>query len=157
MPVRNTIIAVFQSSLPDPAQSPLFARARFDPASRVELSDARTRQKAQAGVERFAKVIQGGKTIQEIVGIVDDVTPTVPVPAKPVASAESGPAGHLKILRAGEFRSTPGAVKSDERVAVNAVRVSVCEDRPDAKFWCEVVGDTPGEEIRPGHDGCDGW
>ncbi len=118
---------MFQSSLTDLAQPPLFARPRFDPACRVELLDARTRQKAQAGVERFAKVIQGGETIQEIVWVVDDVTPTVPVAAKPVASAESGPAGYLKIFRAEEFRSTPGAVKSDERVAVNAVRVAVCE------------------------------
>src|SRR5262249_13270938 len=137
MPVRNTIIAVFQSGLPDPAQSSLFARPRFDPACRIELPDAGTRQKAQAGVERFAKVIQGGETIQEIVGIVDDVTPTVPVAAKPIVAAESGPAGYLKILRAEEFRSTPGAVEPEERVAVNPIRVAVCEDRPDAKFWRE--------------------
>src|SRR5205823_12096639 len=130
--------------LPDLAPSPLFARPRFDSACRVELSDARTRQKAQAGVERFAKVIQRGETIQEIVGVVDDVTPTVPVAAKPIAAAESGPAGYLKILRAEEFRSTPGAVEPDERVAMNAVRVAVCEDRPDTKFWCEVIGDTRG-------------
>ena len=134
MPVRNTIIAVFQSSLTDLAQSPLFARPRFDPACRLELLDARTRQKAQAGVERFAKVIQGGETIKEIVGVVDDVTPTVPVAAKPVAAAESTPAGYLKIFRAEEFRSTPRAVEPDEHVAVNAIGLPFVSIDPTRSF-----------------------
>src|ERR1051326_559900 len=124
MPVSNVIEAVFQSRLPDPAQWSLFVRPRFDPACRVQLLDTGAREKAEAGVERFAKVVQGGKTIQEIVGIVDDEAAAAPVTAQPVAPAKSAPAGDLKILRAEEFRSTPGAIKSGERVAVNAVRRS---------------------------------
>src|SRR5215472_12072224 len=92
------MILVVKKGLANPAQTPIPIGAGFHPARSVELSYARPREKAKTGIEPFAELIESVKAVEEVVRIVDDVTPAGPAPPWTISTAERGPAHHLKIL-----------------------------------------------------------
>src|SRR6267142_3432967 len=151
--VRIAHVVVLEEFLPYPAERPVLGRTWLIVATGGRSPYAGARQETQQRFQRVAVLIDAGRAVPKVIGIIDFESPPQFASRTNVALRGGAPGSYEKVLVAPKLRSSPHGVYTDQSILSQASWIAVCENRPDAEILIEIVRHVARKQIGAGNQG----
>src|SRR6266404_1654861 len=115
------------------------------------LPRARARQETEQRFQSVAVLINAGRAVPKVIGIVDFESPPQFASRTNVALRGGAPCTHQKILVPSKFGSAPNGIETHKRVLTETLWIAMRETGANAKIFIEIVRHAAREQIGAGH------
>src|SRR6267142_3210971 len=149
--VRIAHVVVLEEFLPYPAERPVLGRTRLIIATGGRSPYAGARQETQQRFQRVAVLIDAGRAVPKVIGIIDFESPPQFASRTNVALRGGAPGSYEKVLVAPKLRSSPHGVYTDQSILSQAFWIAVCENRPNTEILIEIVRHAARQQIGAGY------